>query len=121
MPPAANLAGKLLAAPPVEQILDRCGSGPCPMQIDESKTQRPKRRIRKLVTKCALWHSGRPIRRAGGPRDFRDLGFLRARRGRRAENRVRACHRAHFVTNLRSPPCPPAAEPPPAGSVSTLV
>ena len=91
------------------------------MQIDESKTQRPKRRIRKLVTKCALWHSGRPIRRAGGPRDFRDLGFLRARRGRRAENRVRACHRAHFVTNLRSPPCPPAAEPPPAGSVSTLV
>ena len=55
----------------------------------------------RLVTNGALWHSGRPIRRAGGPRDFRDLGFLRTREARRAGNRSRACHRARFVTNLR--------------------
>ena len=68
-------------------------------------------RPRRLVTKRALWHSGWLIRRAGGPRDFRDLGFLRARRARRAENQPRACHRAQFVTNLRADP----AEPPRPG------
>ena len=36
---------------------------------------------------AALWHSGRPIRRIGGPRDSRDLGFLRMRRTRRAGRR----------------------------------
>ena len=61
-------------------------------------------RFRKLVTKRALWHSGGPIRRAGGPRDSRDLGFPRARGARRAERRPRACHRARFVTNLRAAP-----------------
>ena len=64
------------------------------------------RRFRKLVTKRALWHSGRPIRRAGGPCDFRDLGILRARGARRAERRPRACHRARFMTNLRKRPSP---------------
>ena len=64
-------------------------------------------RPRRLVTKRALWHSGWLIRRAGGPRDFRDLGFLRARRARRAENQPRACHRAQFVTNLRADPAEP--------------
>ena len=58
-------------------------------------------RFRELVTNDVLWHSGGPIRRAGGPRDSRDLGFPRARGARRAENRLRACHRARFVTNLR--------------------
>ena len=70
-----------------------------------------RRRFRKLVTNRALWHSGGPIRRAGGPRGFRDLGFLRTRGARRAGRRSRACHRARFVTNLRAAP----AEPPPAG------
>ena len=57
-----------------------------------------------------------PARRPG-PRDFRDLVFLRTRRERRAENQPRACHRARFVTNLRAAP----AEPPPARAVSTAV
>ena len=72
---------------------------------------------RRLVTNRALWHSGRPIRRAGEPRDFGDLGILRTRGARRAERRPRACHRARFVTNLRSTP----AEPHPAGSAPILV
>ena len=68
-------------------------------------------RFRRLATNRALWHSGGPIRRANGPRDSGDLGFLQAWRGRRAENQSRACHRAQFVTNLRAAPC----EPPPEG------
>ena len=70
-------------------------SRPAPIPVQQG-------RFRKLVTKRALWHSGGPIRRAGGPRDSGDLGFLRAQRGWRAENQPRACHRAQFVTNLRS-------------------
>ena len=61
-------------------------------------------RFRRLATNRALWHSGGPIRRANGPRDSGDLGFLQARRGRRAENRPRACHRALFVTSSQATP-----------------
>ena len=59
---------------------------------------------RRLVTKRALWHSGRPVRRFGGPRNSRDLGFLQMRSARRARNRPCACHRVRFVTNLRVGP-----------------
>ena len=59
---------------------------------------------RKLVTNRTLWHSGRPIRRVGRSRGFRDLGFLRVRGARRVRNRLRACHRVPFATNLPAAP-----------------
>ncbi len=78
-------------------------------------------RIRELVTNCALWHARGRLSSLRAPRSRRNP---RSRKSHGSPTRrigPSACHRARFVTNLRSAPAgrPPAAPAQPASAPST--